>query len=77
MSEMEYSTKNHKQVKYRSLWNIEYSRNIQKKRKTAKIFKILEYGIFHWIFLKYYKHIYIYIYIIYIYIRRGRKVLPG
>ena len=28
MSEMGYSTKNQKQVKYRDLWNMEYSRNI-------------------------------------------------
>ena len=42
---------------------MEYSIEYSKKRKTAKILKILEYGIFHWIFLKYYNHIYIYIYI--------------
>ena len=54
------------------IWNIPL--NIKKRRKTTKILKILEYGIFHWLFLKYYKYIYIYIYNIYI---RGRKVIPG
>ena len=52
---MEYSKKNVPQQKYENfgIWNI--PRIFQKNSTTTKISKILEYGIFHGIFLEYSK----------------------
>ena len=48
---MEYSIKKQQQRRYRKFWNY----NIPKKVNQTKICKILEYGIFHGIFLEYSK----------------------